>query len=128
MKYAFWNEDDGCRGDGMLLQFLSHPQVYLRIEAFAKIWKLSAEENKEFIIFVDVGNCFPANRRGEHLPAYGNPGSRQGGCAPEICLWAGNLRKGWKAVKGGVIISFRFLSVITQEILTIFFIGHVDLM
>ena len=82
----------------MLLQFLSHPQVYLRIEAFAKVRQLRAEENKEFIIFVDVGNGFPANRRGEHLPAYGSRSSRQGGCAPKIGLRAGDLRERRQAV------------------------------
>ena len=113
MLYIFRNEDDGCRSDSMFLQFLSHPQVYLRIETAAKVRQFAAEENEEFIKFVYVGNRFPANRIGKHLPAYISCSSRQGRGSSEICLRAGNLRERWQAVERSIIICLRFRSVIT---------------
>ena len=85
MLDAAGNEYDGCRGDGVLLHFLSHPEIYLRIETTAKIRQFRTEENKEFIIFVDV-RSFPANRRGENLPSYGGGCSGQRGSASKVSL------------------------------------------
>jgi hypothetical protein len=76
MPNTFRNVNDGCRIDGMLLQFLSHPEVYLRVETAAKVRQFAAEENQEFIEFMNVGDSFPANRIGKYLPAYIRRSSR----------------------------------------------------
>jgi hypothetical protein len=45
MLHTFRNEDDGCRLEGVFLHFLPHPEIYLCIEAFAKVGQLRTEED-----------------------------------------------------------------------------------
>jgi len=98
MQYAFGNIDNGCRGDGVLFHFLSHPEIYLRVEAAAKVGQFRAQENKEFIIFVGMGS-FPADRRGENLPSYRRGCSGQCRSASKVSLGTGYFRKRRETVK-----------------------------